>query len=47
MLTRRLSRRLEEQRVLLRTALHELAIERGREPNRFRAQWLRDHAEMP
>ena len=42
-LAREQHRRLIEQRVLLRSALHELATTKGVEPGTFYARWLRDH----
>jgi len=39
----RLTARLDEERILLRTALHELAVAYGEEPARFIRHWENNH----
>jgi hypothetical protein len=43
----RLIRRCEELRVLLRTALRELAREKNIQPERFTREWLVTHHGRP
>lgn len=39
-LDRKLAGELKHERILLRSALHELALERDERPERFIARWL-------
>ena len=46
-MVKRLDARLEEEAILLRSALHELAVERGENVDRFINSWYRRRSGAP